>query len=127
MQKKYPNDVVAIALNLDHDKADALPEDTLQKEVLDMLVELNLEVTNVMSSDTYEDVLARHDMFSLPAAIVYDRDGNEFRKFEGNLSYEKQVFPLIAEMLAATDNPTPTDNQTPTDDPAEGNDASPTE
>ncbi len=104
MQKKYPNELVTISLNLDHDEANVPPPEELQKEVRDKLVELKLEITNVMSSEAYEDVLARHDMFSLPAAIVYDRDGKEFRKFEGDLSYEEQVFPLIAEMLSASDD-----------------------
>jgi len=114
LQKKYPDDVVTISLNLDHDQANALPPKGLQDEVLEKLVELKLEITNVMSSEAYESVLARHDMFSLPAAIVFNRDGREFRKFEGDLSYKEQVFPLIAQMLSASDN------QTPAVEPAQG-------
>ena len=105
---------MTISLNLDHDQANALPPKGLQDEVLEKLVELKLEITNVMSSEAYESVLARHDMFSLPAAIVFNRDGREFRKFEGDLSYKEQVFPLIAQMLSASDN------QTPAVEPAQG-------
>ncbi len=121
MQKKYTDDVVTISLNLDHDQPNELPPKDLQDEVLEKLVELKLEIANVMSSEDYENALARHDMFSLPAAIIYDRDGKEFRKFEGDLSYEKQVFPLIAEMLSAGDN------ETPAVEPTEGDEAAPAE
>ena len=66
---------MTISLNLDHDQPNELPPKDLQDEVLEKLVELKLEIANVMSSEDYENALARHDMFSLPAAIIYDRDG----------------------------------------------------
>lgn len=98
LQKKYPNDLVAITLDIDHDE-DGAPTQKLQDEVLAKLKELKMNVTNVMSSDVTGDVLDRHELFSIPAALIYDRDGKLHQKFEGDLSYEKQVEPLIAEML----------------------------
>lgn len=101
MQKKYPQTVKAISLNVDHDE-EGEPSAKLQKEVLDKLIELNLEVTNVMSSTVYDDVLDQRDLFSLPAALVFDTDGRLLEKFDGGFSYEKDIIPLIEKTLAGT-------------------------
>ena len=101
MQKSYPDDVVVISLNVDHEQEGGAPSDELRKDVLAKLSDLKLQTINVMSSDAYDDVLARHDLFSLPAAIVYDRDGKLLKVFEGDLSYEKQIFPLLAELTTS--------------------------
>jgi thiol:disulfide interchange protein len=50
----------------------------------------------------FDSVLDRHELFSLPAALIYDADGKLHKKLEGAVSYEKQVQPLIAEMLKAS-------------------------
>ena len=99
MQKKYSDDIVAITLNIDHDEEDAAPTAEIKKKVLDKLLEKNIGVFNVMSSEPFGDVLDRHQLFSLPAALVYDRDGKLHKKFEGDVSFENQVDPFIAEML----------------------------
>ncbi len=117
MQKQYPDDVVAISLNLDHDDDDMPPDDELQTEVRDKLVELNLAVTNVMSTDSYDEVTSHHDLFSLPAALIYNAEGQLIRKFDGDLNYEKAVFPLVAELLGTTtpdSTTTPENNDTAT-------------
>ena len=106
MQKSHPEDVVAIAINVDHEAADAAPSDELRQEVLATLTELNLEVTNVIASDAYDSMLERYDLFSLPAVIVYGRNGEKLEVFEGDLNYETQVVPLIERQLApSTDAP----------------------
>lgn len=100
MQKKYPDDVVGISLNVDHDQADTAPSDDLREEVLAKLSELNLETVNLMTSDPFDEMLERYDLFSLPAAIVYDREGKKLKTFEGDLSYEKQIFPLLESVVS---------------------------
>ena len=100
MQKDYPVDVVSIALNVDHNEEDTAPTDELQQEVLAILAERNMETTNVICSTPFDTMLDKYDLFSLPAAIVFDRDGKKLEVFEGDLNYEKQVFPLIKQQLS---------------------------
>lgn len=101
MQKQFPEDVVAISLNLDHDTGEE-PAADLQADVRKKLTELEMTTTNVMSSTVFDDVLEHFDLFSLPAAIVFDRDGSRLKTFEGDVSYEKQVIPLIEETIGGT-------------------------
>ncbi|MDA1251560.1 MAG: hypothetical protein O2820_20315 [Planctomycetota bacterium] len=98
MQKKYPQTVKAISLNVDHDE-EGEPSQELQKEVLDKLTELNLNVTNILSSTIFDDVLDRRDIFGVPAALVFSADGKLLKKFDGGFSYEEDVIPLIEETL----------------------------
>ena len=103
MQKDHPTDVVSIALNVDHNEEDAAPTDELQQEVLAILTERNMETTNVICSTRFETMLNKYELFSLPAAIIFDREGNKLEVFEGDLNYEKQVFPLIEKQLSPED------------------------
>ena len=100
MQKDHPDDVVSIALNVDHNEEDTAPTDELQKEVLAILTERNMETTNVICSTPFDTMLDKYELFSLPAAIVFDREGKKLEVFEGDLNYEKQVFPLIEKQLS---------------------------
>lgn len=94
MQKKYPETVKAISLNVDHDE-DGEPSAELQKEVLDKLTEIDLEVTNVLSSSVYDDVMEKRYIFSLPAALVFGADGKLLAKLDGGFSYTEDVIPLV--------------------------------
>ena len=107
MQNEYPDDVVAISLNLDHDSGKK-PADDLQADVRKKLTELEMTTTNIMSSTVLDEVLEHFDLFSLPAAIVFDREGGRLQTFEGDLSYEKQIFPLL-EALTGADKTVSTD------------------
>ena len=99
MQNKFPETVKVISLNLDHDEKGA-PSDKLKKKVHDKLNEIKLDITNVMSSTSYDDVRDERDIFALPAALVFGADGKLLKKFDGGVSYPDDVIPLIAETLA---------------------------
>lgn len=98
MQNRYPEDVVAISLNLDHEEGEE-PTPELRDEVQAKLTELKITATNVMSVATFDAALEHFDLFSLPAAIVFDRDGKALKVFEGDLSYDAQIFPLLEEVI----------------------------
>ncbi len=105
MQKDHPDDVVSIALNVDHNEEGTAPTDELEKEVLAILTERNMETTNVICSTPFDTMLERYELFSLPAAIIFDREGRKLEVFEGDLNYEKQVFPLIEQQLSPDGHP----------------------
>ena len=99
LQKKYPLTVKAISLNVDHDE-DGEPSEELQQKVFDKLTELNLNVTNILSSTVYDAVLDQRDIIhGLPAALVFSTDGKLLKKFDGGFSYEEDVVPLIEKTL----------------------------
>ena len=95
MQEKYPTQVQAISWNLDHDDPDIQTPAPLKQEVLEKLVELKLNCQNVIAADAIDDVLERHDIFGVPATLVYGRDGKLLKKFEGAFSYKQDVFPFV--------------------------------
>ncbi len=109
MQKDHPDDVVSIALNVDHNEEDAVPTEELQQEVLAILSERNMETTNVICSTPFDTMLDKYELFSLPAAIIFDREGKKLEVFEGDLNYEKQVFPLIEKQLSPDGAPAETE------------------
>jgi thiol-disulfide isomerase/thioredoxin len=101
LQEKFPDDVVAISLNLEHND-DVAADENLRKKVLAKLTELNMKTVNVVSSTSQNDVLDSHGLFSLPAAIVYDGEGEFLKCFDGDLDFESQIVPLVEETLAAS-------------------------
>ena len=101
MREKYPETVKAISLNVDHDE-DGGPSEELQKKVLDKLTELNLKVTNVLSKTVFDDVMDQREIYSLPAALVFGADGKLLEKFDGGVSYEEDIIPLVEKTLAAS-------------------------
>ena len=99
MQNRFPEAVKVISLNVDHDE-DGAPSEKMKKEVHDKLNEIKLDITNVMCSTPFDDVMGERDIFALPAALVYGADGRLLMKFDGGVSYPDDVIPLIAETLA---------------------------
>lgn len=100
MQNKYPESVKVISLNVDHDE-EGTPSKERMKEVQDKLNEVKLQITNVMSSTPFDDVMNGRDLsLGLPAALVYGIDGKLLQKFDGGVSYQDDVIPLIDKTLA---------------------------
>lgn len=103
LQKKFPERVAAVTLNVDHDDADSEPSAELRQDVLLKLADLGAQGINIIATDAHEDVLAHHDLFAVPAVLVYGRDGKLLRKFEGEYTYEDDVVPVVEEALAASE------------------------
>ena len=99
MQETYPDRVVAVTWNLDHDNPESAPTELRQQQVLDELVESNIECENVIASDTTQDVLDHYGIFSLPAAHVFGPDGKLVMTFEGAFSYDEDVGRVVASLL----------------------------
>ena len=50
---------------------------------------------SILCCDAMEDVLSDFGVFSLPAVLIYDADGNLLRRFDGKVDYDGEIFPLI--------------------------------
>jgi hypothetical protein len=105
LQEKYPQQLLAVTWNLDHNDANSDPPDSLAPSVLEKLTALNMTTRNVISSDPMDNVLSHYGIFGLPAAIVFGRDGQVVHVFEGAFSYDTEVEPLVTRLLADSEGP----------------------
>ena len=99
MQEKHKDRIAAISLNVDHDEAKGLPPESLQQEVLDKLTRLKMNCQNVIAADPMEVVFDHYGVSSLPAVLIYGRDGKLRKKLDTEFSYGDDVFPLVEKLL----------------------------
>jgi hypothetical protein len=92
---------VAISLNVDFNGDTGGPSEQLQSDVRATLARMNIACENVISSDSMDDVLKEFDIFSLPAALIYDAQGQLHQRFDGSVTYQQQVFPEVKRLLAS--------------------------
>ena len=101
LHHQHSDHVHAIALNVDFD-GDSQPSAELQQKVKAAIVEHKVQIENILCSDPMEDVLADLGIYSLPAALIFDRNGNELRRFDGLVDYEGEIIPFIDGLVAQT-------------------------
>ena len=106
-------DVVCIAFNLDYSgAADETPE-SFREPVKEFLTKQGATFPNVISSDPADDVYERLKLGSIPAVLVYGWDGQLAKRFDNDdalygdegLTYEKQIVPLVEQLLDAAQRP----------------------
>jgi thiol-disulfide isomerase/thioredoxin len=107
LARRFPDDVACISFNVDYlglpkkAPADYVPE------VKKFLEEQQATITNLLSTEADSDVLEKFEVASMPAILVYDREGalvarlSDDNASEGVLSYKNDVLPLV-ERLATT-------------------------
>ena len=76
LQKRFPNDLVVITLNVDFDDDGGKPSARLLDRVAKTLTEANVACVNYVASTPMEDILSELEFFGLPAALLYDREGD---------------------------------------------------
>ena len=54
---------------------------------------------NVIASEPMDDVLKEFGIFSLPAVVIYDQQGQLHKLFDGSVDYEAQVLPEVELLL----------------------------
>jgi hypothetical protein len=99
LHEKYGDRVHGISLNVDFDGDTEGPSEPLRAEIVAKLRKLNIACENVISSDPMDDVLKGFDIFSLPAVLIYNSQGELHKRFDGTVSYQEQVFPEVERLL----------------------------
>ena len=102
LHDKYGDQVVGISLNVDFDGDAEGLSPQLQSDVASVLTKLNITSENVISSDPMDDVLKDFDIFSLPAVVIYNSQGELHKVFDGTVSYADQVFPEVEQLLQSS-------------------------
>lgn len=98
LHQQYGDRVHVITLNVDFDETGE-PSNELRERVLAMLKRSNVTCENLLCSDAMEDVLGELEILGLPAAMVYDAEGNLLRRFDGKVDYENEILPLIEQTV----------------------------
>lgn len=111
LQKRHPNDVVCISFDCDFIGAKNKPVAHYRDRVLKQLNSQHAEpLINTMSTVAADELFQQLDIDSIPAVYVYDRTGKLSKRFdnrtpvsdtEEGISYEKQIDPLVAELVKA--------------------------
>lgn len=111
LQKRHPDDVVCISFDCDFIGAKNKPVAHYRERVLKQLTSQNAELLiNGMSTIAADELFQQLDIDSIPAVYVYDKSGKLSKRFdnrtpvsdtEEGISYEKQIDPLVAELVKA--------------------------
>lgn len=111
LQQRHPGDVVCISFDSDFIGARNKPVEYYRERVLKALTDLNAgHIINVMSTVAADELFQQMDLDSIPAVYVFDREGKLAKRFdnrtpaggeEEGISYEKQIDPLVAELVDA--------------------------
>lgn len=91
LQEKFPETVKAYSLNVDYDEEDGDPPQKLQDEILELLKTKEISVTNIVSNTNCDTVLDGYEIFSLPAVLVFGKDGSLHKLFENEFSYDDVI------------------------------------
>ena len=113
LHRTHAPDVVCIAFNLDYSGAAGETPDSFREPVNQFLTRHEATFLNVISSDAADDVFQRLKLGSIPAVLVYGRDGQLAKRFDNDdalygdegFTYEKQIVPLVEQLLNAAPLP----------------------
>lgn len=101
LREEHPDDIDAIALNLDFDEEEGAPSPELVAKVAAVLRDQAIRVRNVVCSDPTQRALDHFEVFGVPAVLVFDREGRLHRRFEGEFTYEDDVAPAVRALIGA--------------------------
>ncbi|MCR9292257.1 MAG: TlpA family protein disulfide reductase [bacterium] len=110
LQQKYGDRIACISVNVDYIGLKKKPVESYESRVLDFLTEQNAQLTNLISSETDEELRGKLDISSIPAILIYDATGSlAYQLGEGNsgedgLTYQGDVVPKVEALLAGLDN-----------------------
>lgn len=101
LHKKFPRDVAAVTLSFDYQSKDD-SHDEKSAEALAVLKKINATFDNVLTKEPSDEVMAAMKIPTIPAVLVYARDGKLAKKFaseDGEFTYD-DVDQKVAELIA---------------------------
>ncbi len=109
LQKQHGNDVVCVSFDCDYIGAKNKPVDYYRERVLKALTDMKAEtILNLISTVAADELFVELELDSIPAVYVFDREGKLSKRFDNRtpagggvegISYEKQIDPLVAELV----------------------------
>lgn len=84
LQKSHAEDVVCVSLNLDYIGLKSKPPEFYKERVLKFLTKQNAAFDNVLCSEEAEAMFEKLGIPSIPAVLVYGRDGKLAKTFDNS-------------------------------------------
>lgn len=107
LQKQHPDTVVCMSVSIDYTGAEDETPESHRDDVMKKLKPRNMTVQNFISSTTDFDVYEKIDLGSIPAVMVYDREGKLLKRFDNDMNeygeegftYAEHIVPLVEKTL----------------------------
>ncbi len=108
LHQAHPGQVACVSFAMDYEGLPDEPVESFRENVLKFLDEQQATLTNILSSDPSDEVFRQLELGSIPAVLVYGRDGQLARRFDNDenlygaegFTYEDHIVPLVDELLA---------------------------
>ncbi|HUE74536.1 MAG TPA: TlpA disulfide reductase family protein [Pirellulaceae bacterium] len=101
LHQAYPHDVVCVSNSLDFYGLKEEPPESYRDQALEILTEKGATFQNYLCSDADTKVYEQVGANPVPIVLVYDRAGKLAKLFENEFTYERDVAPLVKELVAA--------------------------
>jgi thiol-disulfide isomerase/thioredoxin len=113
LDRDYPQDVVCMSVSIDYAGMKGETPEASREKVLEFLNKQQATFQNVISSDTDLDVLDKLGLASVPAVLVYDREGRLHTQFSNDdneygdegFTYAAHIIPLVQQLIDASPAP----------------------
>lgn len=100
-------DVACASLSLDYAGSDGQVPDDVKEQVLEFLQTKTATMMNFIASEGDEAIMKQVDVASIPAALVYDREGKLHKVFKNDhneygdkgFNYVEHITPLVQQLL----------------------------
>ncbi len=105
LSQRFPDSLACVSLNVDYIGLKSKPAESYLPPVQEFLQKQKSMLTNLLSSSSDEDVLSKYDLGSMPAILVFSKDGALLHKLtdsntgDDGLTYEGDVIPLVNELM----------------------------
>ncbi|MDG2131339.1 MAG: thioredoxin-like domain-containing protein [Fuerstiella sp.] len=105
LQKKYPRDLVCISFNIDYVGIKSKPPEYYRAKVEKFLQKREAEFPNFLCSVDSIEIFDQLDLNSIPAVLVFGRDGRLGKRFDDTLlkpgkqeafTYQHDINPFVA-------------------------------
>jgi hypothetical protein len=106
---KHADDVVCVSFNVDYAGIKSKPPEYYRERVTKFLTGRNAAFRNYLSTEEADKVFDSLKLPSIPAVIVYGRDGKAAKRFDSSLltddeseafTYQDDIAPFVAGLVA---------------------------
>ena len=110
LQKRYPNDVVCLALNLDYAGIKSKPPEFYRPRIERFLQKVKPNFKNFVCTTKADDFYDSIKLGSIPAVLVFDIDGKMAQRFDNKMlkpgkqepfSYQQDINPFVHKLVQA--------------------------
>jgi thiol-disulfide isomerase/thioredoxin len=106
IHEQFPQDVACISVNLNYIGLEEESAESMREQVMPFLKSRSAFFENVISSDPDNVVMEKISLASIPAVMVFGRDGQLIKRFDNDqglygegFTYQDHVLPLVKQAI----------------------------